>query len=64
MLQKFLNNSGRMVMFDTTEHTINSVIYRNDIQHKWPALFKANQWLVDQLLATDALRHIMPVTTH
>jgi len=64
MLQKFLNNQWRVVMFDTIHHTVNSVVYRNDIQQKWPVLFQANQWLVDQLLATDALRHITPVTTH
>lgn len=29
-MQKFLNSSGRMVLFDEQEHTINAVSYTND----------------------------------
>lgn len=60
--QFYLNNQRRMVLFDTTTHTINSVIYRNDIPHKGTALFDANEGMIDRLISQWALQPMTPVT--
>lgn len=60
MNQFYLNNQRRMVIFDSTTHTINSVQYRNDMPQKWPTLFDANEWMIDRLISQWALQPMTP----
>lgn len=62
-MQKFLNSSGRMVIFDSQTHTLNSVQYRNDIPTKGEALFDANEGMIDRLISQWSLSPMTPVTS-
>lgn len=61
-MQKFLNSSGRMVIFDEQEHTINAVSYTNDRIVKSDIICnEVTEWVIETLIRSWSLTKYEPV---
>jgi len=55
-MQKFLNSSGRIVLFDEQAHTLNAIRYSNDrIVASRMICNEINEWIIETLVWSGSL---------